>query len=112
MLETFRPMPSILNKFMGHGRINAYAALDFVKSKCEAEPTEVYIRDSLGDDGTEPYTGSPLCYSPDLIVRQSKENDPQTAFGDKTVDPGSDKITIRQKNYIYVRVHNKGTVRV
>lgn len=96
------------DKYMGHGRINAHAALVEVQTNHPYAPADVYIRDALADNGTEPYAGSPLYYSPDIIVRKNPEPDPQTAFADMTVDPGSDNVEIGNDNYIYIRVHNKG----
>ena len=97
------------DKYMGHGRINAHAALVHVQTNYPFEPADVYIRSSLNDNGTEPYNDSPLCYSPDIIVKQNPVPTPQTAFADMTVDPGSDNVAIGNDNYIYVRVHNKET---
>ncbi|MBW2662248.1 MAG: S8 family serine peptidase [Deltaproteobacteria bacterium] len=96
------------DKYMGHGRINAHAALVEVQTNHPFSPADVYIRDSLSDTGTEPYIGSPLCYSPDIIIRKNAVANPQAAFADMTVDPGSDNVEIGNDNYIYVRVHNKG----
>jgi hypothetical protein len=73
-------------------------------------PADVYIRDSLSDTGAEPYIGSPLCFSPDIITRKAAVANPQIAFANMTVDPGSDKVEIGNDNYIYIRVHNKGTI--
>jgi subtilisin family serine protease len=107
--------PKGWNKFMGCGRLNASGALKEVQAKVQADPlysfgpADVYIRDSLQDNGTEPYGGNPLCYSPDIIVRQNTVINPQTTFGNKSVDPGSDSVAVGKDNYIYVRVHNGTT---
>ena len=98
------------DKYMGHGRINAHAALINVQTNHPFSPADVYIRDSLSDAGIEPYIGFPLCYSPDIIIRKSPVANPQTAFANVSVDPGSDKVEIGNDNYIYVRVHNKGNI--
>lgn len=73
---------------------------------CAALP-DLFIRDSLVDTGKEPGTGL-LSVSPDIVVRKEAVADPDTAFGDIMVDPGSDKVEIGNDNYIYVRVHNRG----
>lgn len=96
--------------YMGHGRIDAHAAMVEVQNNYPFQPVDVFIRDSLSDSGVEPYTGSPLCYSPDIIVRKNPVANPQTAFSDMTVDPGSDNVEIGNNSYIYIRVHNKGPV--
>ena len=98
------------DKYMGHGRINAHACMVNVQTNHPFSPADVYIRDSLSDTGVEPYIGSPLCYSPDIIIRKTAVANPQTAFADMTVDPGSDKVEIGNDNYIYIRVHNKGAI--
>jgi hypothetical protein len=58
----------------------------------------------------EPYIGGPLCYSPDIIIRKTAVANPQAAFANMAVDPGSDNVEIGNDNYIYIRVHNKGTI--
>jgi hypothetical protein len=57
-----------------------------------------------------PYANWPLCLSPDVIVRQTAVANPQVAFADMTVDPGSDNVEIGNDNYIYLRVQNKGAM--
>jgi thermitase len=96
------------NPFMGFGRVNAAKALEYAKQTYPYQPIDVFIRDSVTDNGTVPYQGFPLCFSPDIIVRQNKSNNPQIEFADTAIDPGSDPIAIGKTNYIYVRVHNKG----
>ncbi|MBN1270755.1 MAG: hypothetical protein JXB26_00660 [Candidatus Aminicenantes bacterium] len=73
---------------------------------CASEPN-IFIRDSLGDTGKEPSTGS-ISASPDIIVRKLPVASPEVDLGDITVDPGSDKVEIGNDNYLYVRVHNQG----
>lgn len=98
------------DKYMGHGRINAHAALVEVQNNYPFTPADVFVRNSLTDLGVEPDTGFSLCYSPDIIVRKNPVANPQTAFSDMTVDSGSDTAGIGSDSYIYIRVHNKGTV--
>jgi subtilisin family serine protease len=98
------------DKYMGHGRINAHAAMVDVQTNHPFSPADVYIRDSLTDTGVEPYIDWSLCHSPDIIIRRNPVANPQTAFADMTVDPVSNKVGIGIDNYIYVRVHNKGAI--
>jgi subtilisin family serine protease len=98
------------DKYMGYGRIDAHASLLDVQTNYPYGPASVYIRNSLTDGGVEPYIGGLLCYSPDIITRKVAVADPQTAFADMTVDPGSDPVEIGNDNYIYVRVHNDGVI--
>ena len=97
------------DKYMGHGRINAHAALVEAQTNHPFNPVDVYIRDSLSDTGAEPYTAWPLCESPDIILRKAAVPNPQLTFADMTVDPGSNLPEFGSDNYVYVRVHNKGT---
>jgi hypothetical protein len=96
------------DKYMGHGRINAHAALLETQTHHPFNPVDVYIRDSLSDTGAEPYTDSSLCLSPDIIFRNTAVANPQLAFADMTVDPGSNLPGFGADNYVYIRVHNKG----
>jgi len=95
---------------LGYGRIDAYAAMQEVVTNYPFSPVDVYIRDALTDSGAGRYDGDPLCFSPDIIVRKNAVFNPQTAFADMSIDPGSDKVAIGNDNYIYVRVHNKGNI--
>ncbi len=98
------------DKYMGHGRINAFRSLVYVLRSHRFKPADVYIRDSLTDTGVEPYTGFPLYSSPDIIIRKMPVDNPQIEFMDMTVDPGGDNVVIESNNYIYIRVHNKGKI--
>ena len=98
------------DKYMGHGRINAFRSLEDVRDNHPFTPADVYIRDSLTDTGVEPYAGFPLYSSPDIIIRKTPVGNPQNEFINMTVDPGSDNVVIGSNNYIYIRIHNKGTI--
>lgn len=71
--------------------------------------SDVFVRDNFDDDGNVPTRGT-LHLSPDIICRRAKEIDPATAFvatgwrQDFFEDPKT-----RQNNYIYARVHNRGS---
>ncbi len=101
------------DKYTGFGRIDAGKTMQDVVTNHPFPPpnsvADVYIRDSLTDDGTQPYVDDPLCFSPDIIVRKARVLNPQTDFANISVDPGSDNVEIGNDNYIYLRVHNKGT---
>jgi len=99
--QTFQPLPAeMLNIMDDIGAAIAELCL------CAAE-SDLYLRDSLGDQGQEPATGA-LSISPDIIVRKDPVADPAATFADPTVDPGSDRVEIGNDNYVYVRVHNQG----
>ena len=99
--QTFQPNPSEMINIIDD--IGA-AITEFCL--CASEP-DLFIRDSLSDTGKEPSPGN-LSTSPDIIIRKSAVPNPTVAFGDITIDPGSDKVEIGNDNYLYVRVHNLG----
>jgi len=71
---------------------------------------DIYIRDFLGDTG-DPHLGAISC-SPDVIVRNAIEPDPQAAFGAGSGNENNDAlgsdVIAGQDNFIYVRVLNRG----
>jgi hypothetical protein len=73
---------------------------------------DVYMRDSVSDTGVEPYSGSAMCWSPDIIARKDTVADPDTEFGVGKLDDANlgESIEYGQKNYVYVRLHNRGVV--
>lgn len=72
---------------------------------------DLYLRDAVGDVGTVPWNGA-LCTSPDIIVRNAAEANPQTAWGEGSGNENSatlsDDVESGQDNYVYVRVRNRG----
>jgi len=58
---------------------------------------DVLIKDAPSDTGAEPFPGKPFWESPDIVVRQTDDN----VFTDEPAVQG-------QKNFVYVRVHNRG----
>ena len=69
---------------------------------------DVYVRDNLADTGEEPYGGTYLYASPDIINRTALSADPVTEFADLTDDALWQNVEFGQNNYVYVRVHNRG----
>jgi serine protease len=71
---------------------------------------DVYVRDFVGDSG-DPHVGA-ISASPDVILRQLAEPDPQTAFGEGSGTEASNMLGYEaeagQDNYVYVRVRNRG----
>ena len=59
---------------------------------------DVLIKDAPSDTGAEPFAGQPFWESPDIVVRQTDDD----VFADQPALQG-------QKNFVYVRVHNRGT---
>lgn len=72
-----------------------------------ARLTDLYIRDNLTDDGTEPSTGG-LSQSPDILIKKNILANPTTTFGASNNSPVSDPVEIGNTNYIYLRVFNRG----
>ena len=74
-------------------------------------PTDVYLRDNVGDDGTVPSTGT-ISISPDIILRPNKVVDGTISFGEGSGTENSStlgyEVEFGQDNYIYVRVKNRG----
>lgn len=99
--QSFQPNPSEMTNIIDD--ISA-AITEFCL--CASEP-DLFIRDNLSDTGKVPSTGI-LSISPDIIIRKNLVASPAVAFGDITIDPGSDKVEIGNDNYLYVRVHNIG----
>lgn len=73
-----------------------------VKDETET-PVDLYIRDSSEDTGTQP-SGCPHWTSPDIWVR----NDPSDYPGEDPAN-GHQPPVNGIPNYLYVRVHNRGT---
>ena len=91
--QTFATHPyGLFNNKMGYGLVNSYQAIKSVLNY------DLYTRDDTNDNGFEP---NPLrtFNSPDMWNRQTKDGGltHQTAFFGDT-------------NYVYVRVHNKGSI--
>lgn len=69
---------------------------------------DLYVRDNLADNGEEPYPGSYLYASPDIINRISPSASPTTDFADMTNDALWQNVEFGQANSIYIRVQNRG----
>ncbi|HET7541060.1 MAG TPA: M4 family metallopeptidase [Polyangiaceae bacterium] len=69
---------------------------------------DIYVRDNLADDGTEPYGGTYLYASPDIINRTSAVSSPTTEFADLSDDSLWENVEFGQANYVYVRLQNRG----
>jgi len=69
---------------------------------------DIFVRDNLADTGQEPYPGSYLWASPDIINRNSLSADPDTDFADLNNDSLWQNVQAGQNNYIYVRLQNRG----
>jgi hypothetical protein len=72
---------------------------------------DVYLRDSVGDTGFIPHTGS-ISASPDIITRPTAVADPQAAFGQGSGTENNStlgyEVEAGQNNFIYVRMKNRG----
>ena len=69
---------------------------------------DLYVRDNVSDDGSEPYGGTYLWASPDVINRQSMSANPALDFADMTNDALWENVEAGQDNYIYIRAQNRG----
>jgi len=69
---------------------------------------DIYVRDNLLDSGEEPYPGSYLYASPDIINRISPSANPAVDFADLTDDGLWENVEFGQDNHVYVRLQNRG----
>jgi thermolysin len=70
---------------------------------------DLYVRDNVADSGVEPYPGTYLYASPDIINRIAPSADPAVDFADLTNDALWQNVEFGQDNYIYVRLQNRGS---
>ena len=85
------------NNEMGYGLVDAYEAVLEAGSALD-----LYMRNSLSDNGDEPDTVSPYFHdSPDIWIRNNDDNG--------TTHQNAEYSTTAP-NYVYVRVHNRGSV--
>jgi hypothetical protein len=73
---------------------------------------DLYIRDNLQDDGSEPLVGGGISASPDVIVRNAPVTDPRAELGSAAAwqqDTLSNPVEAGQDNYLYLRIQNRGT---
>lgn len=77
-----------------------------------ASPVDVYIRDSPNDTGDQP-SSYPHWHSPDIWVRNNpppaNPNDPSDPNYGENPEDGHQPPINNVPNYLYVRVHNKGS---
>src|SRR5215475_8779321 len=69
---------------------------------------DIYVRDNLADSGFEPYPGTYLYASPDIINRQAPSPNPAVDFADLTNDSLWQNVEFGQDNFVYVRLQNRG----
>jgi neutral peptidase B len=70
---------------------------------------DIYVRDNLADAGAEPYPGSYLYASPDIINRTAPAANPAVDFADLGNDSLWQNVEFGQANYVYVRLQNRGS---
>lgn len=68
---------------------------------------DVYVRDSIDDDGTEPSLPGALLNSPDIVVRQSPDIDLALASASGLHTFPSQEPRTNTNNYVYVAVRNR-----
>jgi serine protease len=91
------------------GTINVMPNLAMIVPTLGIVP-DLYLRDAVGDVGIIPWTGA-LCTSPDIIVRDMPETNPQSAWGEGSGNENSAALStdveFGQDNFVYVRVRNR-----
>lgn len=70
---------------------------------------DIYVRDNLADTGAEPYPGSYLYASPDIINRTAASANPAVDFADLNNDSLWQNVEYGQNNFVYVRLQNRGS---
>ena len=100
-------LPAVVSRWYGHGRIDAaaavQAAVDFVPS------SDLVIRDSLADLGNVPSNGG-FANTPDVWCRRLPPASDPGGLAPNYATAGPHEDPLRgQSNWIYVRVHNRGT---
>src|SRR5262249_42677086 len=70
---------------------------------------DIYVRDNLADTGAEPFPGSYLYASPDIINRTAASPNPAVDFADLTNDSLWQNVEYGQNNFVYVRLQNRGS---
>jgi len=110
----------VLGRWLAHCHITKHATrgmmTNFITvaacSLTNFQHVDIYLRDKVTDDGSEPTTGT-VSGSPDIIMQPTPSADPTADYG-----PGSGTENINtlgstaelgQDNYIYVRANNRGT---
>lgn len=100
-------------------RLPAITALAVLLGTGAHAQSDVFMRDTAFDTGIEPYTGPGLIYdSPDIWVRRQPDPnyDPYPFTGIPTWTPLAHEnpeyrnTKTGQPNYVYVRIHNRGSV--
>jgi bacillolysin len=69
---------------------------------------DTYVRDNVADTGAEPFPGSYLYASPDIISRTAPSANPAVDFANLGDDSLWQNVEFGQDNYVYVRLQNRG----
>ena len=88
----------------GYRRLVAWLGPDTPK------PFDLYVRDFVGDEGTEPSAGLDdfVLPSPDLLVTHSSGLEIERLQPDRLTDITFQQPRFERNNYVYVAVHNRG----
>lgn len=73
---------------------------------------DLFLRDNLQDHGREPLVGGGISSSPDIIVYNQELLDPNATLLSTAAQDSNqlgEPVEAGQSNFIYVRVHNRGT---
>jgi hypothetical protein len=73
---------------------------------------DLYLRDNLDDHGREPLVDGGISSSPDIIVYNQALLDPEATLASPAAQDSNilgEKVEYGQDNFIYLRVHNRGT---
>ena len=89
---------------VGYRRLVAWLGPDTPK------PFDLYVRDFVGDEGTEPSAGLDdfVLSSPDLLVTHASGLEIERLQPDRLTDITFQQPRFERNNYVYVAVHNRG----
>jgi hypothetical protein len=85
-----------------------YAQLIAFLGPQASQPFDLYVRDFVGDDGTQPSTTGYTLASPDLLVRHAPDVDLVAAATNGLESYAFEQPRYDQNNYVYVAIHNRG----
>ena len=72
------------------------------------KPYDAYVRDYVGDDGTEPSNTTFFLSSPDILVRHHPDIDINLAKTNGLTSFAFEQPRFNENNYIYIAVRNRG----
>lgn len=99
-----------ITKHAHRGMMMNFIAVDACNT-ANFQHVDVYHRDQVSDDGTEPTSGT-VSGSPDIIMQPTLSADPTADYGPgsgtENINTLGNKAEFGQDNFIYIRANNRG----